>query len=114
MHFRALTDPMFLRSMICDHLSGPFADVPLACLQDQSPRQSAIMDYVEHGYPLCDADWRPPASNPKQACQTIRSFADYIAAMRKKGASGDEICLAASADLLGLRHIIFDTRGYVS
>jgi hypothetical protein len=111
---RALTDPMLLRQMICDHLCGPFADVQLACLSDQSPRQSAIMDYVEHGYPLLDADWKPPASNPNQVSQTIRSFADYVAAMRKKGASGDEICLAASADLLGLRHIVFDTRGYIS
>jgi hypothetical protein len=97
---RALTNPMLLRQMICDHLCGPFADVQLACLQDQSPRQSAIMDYVDHGYPLLDADWKPSASNPKQVSQTIKSFADYIAAMRKKGASGDEICLAASADLL--------------
>lgn len=111
---RALTDPMLLRQMICDHLCGPFADVQLACLSDQSPRQSAIMDYVEHGYPLLDADWKPPASNPKQVSQTITSYADYVAAMRRKGASGDEICLAASADLLGLRHIVFDTRGYIS
>jgi len=33
---RALTDPMLLRQMICDHLCGPFADVQLACLSDQS------------------------------------------------------------------------------
>ncbi len=60
------------------------------------------------------ADWEPPVTDPKQAFQTISSYEGYIAAMRKKGANGDEICLAASADLLGLRHIVFDTRGYIS
>jgi hypothetical protein len=104
---QALTDPLLLRSIICDHLSGPFADISLACLHDQSPRRAVVMDYIERGYPLHDADWTPPSTNPKQVSQIISSYEDYVTAMRKKGACGDEFCLAASADLLGLRHIIF-------
>ena len=37
---RALTDPATLRSLICDHLEGPFADMPLECLHGQSPRRA--------------------------------------------------------------------------
>lgn len=107
---QALTDPAILRSLICDHLEGPFADMPLECLHGQSPRRAVLEDYVAHGYPLVDAEWTPPATDPKQPYQTVRNYKEYIAAMRKRSASGDEICLAASADLLGLRHIVFDTR----
>jgi hypothetical protein len=107
---RALTDPATLRSLICDHLEGPFADMPLECLLGQSPRRAVLEDYVAHGCPLVDAEWVPPKDNPQQPHQVIRNYDEYIAAMRKSSACGDEICLAASADLLGLRHVIFDTR----
>ena len=171
---QALTDPAILRSLACDHLEGPFADMPLGCLHGQSPRRAVLEDYVAHGYPLVDAEWTPPETNPKQPHQIIQSYTEYIKAMRKRSAFGDEnnhlnydqvwtqvlagraqgaqspqasppgggsrcrtgtgiqaprshsqngglgdraadsssgkICMAASADLLGLRHIIFDTR----
>ena len=107
---QALTDPANLRSLICDHLEGPFADMPLECLHGQSPRRAVLQDYVAHGYPLFDHAWTPPAENPNQPHQFIKNYKEYIKAMRKTSACGDEICLAASADLLGLRHIVFDTR----
>jgi hypothetical protein len=107
---QALFDPAVLRSLVCDHLEGPFADMPLECLHGQSPRRAVLQDYVAHGYPLVDAVWTPPVGNPTQPHQIIHNYSEYIKAMRKTSAFGDEICLAASADLLGLRHIIFDTR----
>jgi hypothetical protein len=108
---QALTDASIMREAICDHLSGPFSDVKLACLSGQSPRQAVEADYVDAKAPLFDFDWTPPAGVlPVPTAQSITSYRGYVEAMRKKGACGDEICMAASADLLGLRHIVFDSR----
>jgi hypothetical protein len=108
---QALTDRNIMRQMICDHLDGPFADFHLNCLSGQTPRQAVMCDYVQYGQPLYDSDWTPPEGIfPVPIAQEIKNYAQYIRAMRKKGAHGDEICIAACADLLGLRHIIFDTR----
>jgi hypothetical protein len=110
---QALTDPTIMRQAICDHLCGSFADTRVSSLAGQSARQAALMDYVEYGQPLVDHDWKPPAGVfPRQKSQPIRDYAEYTRAMRKKGAFGDEICLAACADLLNLRHIVYDTRGF--
>jgi len=110
---QALTNPAIMRQAICDHLCGIFADTPVNSLQGQSPRQAALMDYVEYGQPLHDHDWVPPAGVfPVPASQSVSNFPQYVSAMRKKGAYGDEICLAACADLLNLRHIVYDTRGF--
>jgi hypothetical protein len=82
-------------------------------LQGQSAREAALMDYVEYGQPLHDQDWTPPAGVfPVPTSQSINSYSQYVRAMRNKGAHGDEICLAACADLLNLRLIIYDTRGF--
>jgi hypothetical protein len=111
----AMTDPAIMREMICDHLSGPFSCAPLSCLNGLSPRLSVTADYIEQGFPLFDADWVAPSdAHPAPVAQTISTYGDYIKAMRKKGAFGDEICLAACADLLSLRLIVFDTRGFSS
>ena len=69
---QALTDPAILRSLACDHLEGPFADMPLGCLHGQSPRRAVLEDYVAHGYPLVDAEWTPPETNPKQPLLSIQ------------------------------------------
>lgn len=111
----ALVDPALMRSAICDHLEGPFADKTLSCLFNMSPRQTVMADYVEGGQPLIDADWIPPTNiQPAPSAQRVSNYQEYIRAMRKPRAHGDEICLAASVDLLGLRHIVFDTRGHTT
>jgi hypothetical protein len=107
----ALKDPKIMRSMICDHLSGELADTQLPSLGMQTPREAVCSDYIQAGQPLFDPDWEPPAEIfPAPVAQFIDSFDGYIAAMRKKCACGDEICIAACIDLLGLRHIVFDVR----
>ena len=108
----AMTDRDVMRAMICDHLSGPFADIPCPAMGGHTPREAMMADYLDEGVPLHDTNWYPPAGVfPVPLAQTISSYEQYVTAMRKRGACGDEICLAASADLLGLRHIVFDTRG---
>ena len=108
----ALTDPDVVRKQTCAHLLGPFADIPCASLQMLTPRQSVQADYINGGEPLFDFDWVPPPGVlPAPVAQTISSYEQYVSAMSKKRACGDEICLAAIADLLGLRVVVFDVRG---
>jgi hypothetical protein len=88
----ALTNPANMREAICDHLCGPFADTLLNCLQGLSPRQAALIDYVDECQPLHDSEWTPPAGIlPVPLFQPIKNYAQYVRAMRKKGAYGDEI-----------------------
>jgi hypothetical protein len=98
---QALTDAARMREAICEHLSGPFSDAKLACLSGQSARQAVKADYIDAKAPLFDFNWTPPAGVlPVPTAQSITSYKGYVEAMRKEGACGDEICMAASADSL--------------
>ena len=97
----ALCDPLNMRTIVCDHLTSPFADLPNEMLDGATPRDVIQQDYVDGGAPLVDAE--PETAVAAPAAFGVISYADYIAKMRRPTIHGDEVCIAAAADLLGLR-----------
>ena len=95
----ALVDPEVMRQVICDRLLTSFADQQNEMLHGYTPRQSVQQDYIDSGNQPADADQQTsgPASTP------LATYDAYVARMRRSTVYGDEMCVAAAADLLGLR-----------
>jgi hypothetical protein len=95
----ALVDPAVMRQAVCDRLLTNFADQQNEMLQGWTPRQSVQQDYIDSGNQPAYADQQTsgPASTP------IATYDAYVARMRRLTVHGDEMCVAAAADLLGLR-----------
>jgi hypothetical protein len=94
-----LVDPAVMRQVICDRLLTSFADQQNEMLQGYTPRQSVQQDYIDSGNQPADSDQQTsgPASAP------IATYDGYVARMRRSTVHGDEMCVAAAADVLGLR-----------
>jgi hypothetical protein len=88
-----------MRQVVCDRLLTNFADQQNEMLQGWTPRQSVQQDYIDAVNQPADADQQTsgPASTP------IATYDAYVARMRRPSVHGDEMCVAAAADLLGLR-----------
>jgi hypothetical protein len=110
---RTLCDRQILRNALCDHVKT-FSNDVMENLGNLTPRAAVLRDYVDKGTPLYDPEWyellcaQTPAplipSLPR--AQTIASLDQYVEAMRKPRANGDEIMIAAFCNLLNLRVLV--------
>ena len=105
----ALLDPSVMRHELCNLLAGPFQHTQCELLFGRTPRQAVLQDYVEQRKPMFDRDWTPATSHPQDAEQFIYSYEQYLQAMRKPRATGDEVIIAAFHHLLHLRTILLQS-----
>ena len=102
-----------LRNALVDHIKAVSNEV-MVNLGDLTPRQAVLRDYVDGEIPLHDPEWyellcaQTPAplipSLPQS--QYIANFDQYVEAMRKPRANGDEIMIAMFCNLFNLRVLV--------
>jgi hypothetical protein len=110
---QALTDPAAMRAALVNH-TRLNADALFENLGGISPSMSVTDDYIDGGKILHDPEWyelmceqaQAPILNDLPTHQTIRSFHQYLQAMSKPRAHGDEIMLAMFCNLFNLRVVV--------
>ncbi len=112
---QALTDVTAMRAALVNHAKAN-SDVYFDNLGGLSPATSVADDYIEGGKILHDPEWydlmceqaQAPILNDLPTHQEIRSFHQYLQAMSKPCAHGDEIMLAMFCDLFNLRVVVVE------
>ena len=102
-----------LRNALVDHVVREL-DVTHSNLGGLTPAEAIIRDYIEGEQPLHDPEWYericsqtvPQMVHLLPQYQIIKSVQQYIDAMRKPFAHGDEIMLAMFCDLFNLRVVV--------
>jgi hypothetical protein len=110
---RALCDNAVLRNTLVDHLEREL-DVPHENLGGLTPAEAIIRDYIERKQPLHDPEWYDrmcsqtvlPMIHLLPQHQVISTVQQYIEAMRRPFAHGDEIMLAMFCELFNLRVVV--------
>ncbi len=99
---RHLLEPQVIRNFLCDQLSTSFQNTPDMLLQGLNPREYVLLRYTDAGIPI-------PSSNEDIAPPSpIRSFEDYVRAMRLPNSVGDVVMIAAFIEYFDLSCIFLD------
>jgi hypothetical protein len=110
---QAFCNNVALRNVLVDHLVREL-DVPHTNLGGLTPAEAIIRDYIDGEQPLHDPEWYDrmcsqtvaPMIHLLPQHQIIKSVQQYIDAMRRPFAHGDEIMLAMFCELFNLRVVV--------
>jgi hypothetical protein len=110
---QALCDNVTLRNVLVDHLAREL-DIPHENLGGLTPAEAIIRDYIEGEQPLHDPEWYERKCSQTVSSMThllpqnqaISTVQQYIEAMRRPFAHGDEIMLAMFCELFNLRVVV--------
>ena len=104
-------DDYAMRQMLCDY-ADLHRNIPLTTMHGTTPEEAVVADYIEGNACIVDPAYEAMLMRKRQpfAPQRVRTWEQYISAMRQPHASMDEIMAQICAVIFDVRIIILGQR----